>query len=118
MKWPGRLDGIREVEIETRPAEAAPAHRATIWVVVEEGAAYVRSYRGAAGRWYRELTANPVAVLHVDGESIEVRALPARDPVSVERVSAGYRRKYAGDPDLASMLRGEILYTTLRLEPG
>jgi hypothetical protein len=85
--------------------------------VVEDGEAYVRSYRGPAGRWYRELTANPVAILHADGESITVRALPARDPESVERASAGYRRKYARDPDLAAMLRDEIFATTLRLEP-
>jgi hypothetical protein len=117
MNWSGRLRSVREIEIETRSGEAASAHRTTIWVVVEDEEAYVRSYRGAAGRWYRELTANPVAVLHADGESIPVRALPAPDPESVERASAGYRRKYAGDPDLAAMLRDEILATTLRLEP-
>ena len=117
MSWPARLDSVREIEIETRAAEAGPAHRTTIWVVVENGEAYVRSYRGAAGRWYRELTANPAAVLNADGESIPVRALPAADAESVDRASAGYRRKYARDPDLASMLRDEILPTTLRLEP-
>jgi hypothetical protein len=117
MSWPGRLESVREVEIETRGAQTDPGRRTTIWVVVEDGEAYVRSYRGAAGRWYRELAANPLAVLHADGESIAVRALPAPDAESVERASAGYRRKYAGDPDLASMLRDEILPTTLRLEP-
>jgi hypothetical protein len=35
----------------------------------------------------------------------------------VKRASAGYRRKYADSPSMASMLRDEILDTTVRLEP-
>jgi hypothetical protein len=36
----------------------------TIWVVVDGDPAYVRSVRGARGRWYREARAYPQAVLH------------------------------------------------------
>jgi hypothetical protein len=117
MDWPGEIEAVREVDIETRRAEDAPAHRTTIWAVVENGDVYVRSWRGSAGRWHRELAANPVAVLHVGGESIPVRAVAAKDPDSVERASAGYRRKYADSPSMASMVRDEILDTTVRLEP-
>jgi hypothetical protein len=117
MDWPGEIEAVREVDIETRRAEDAPAHRTTIWAVVENGDVYVRSWRGAAGRWHRELAANPVAVLHVGGESIPVRAVAAKDPESVERASAGYRRKYADSPSMGSMVRDEILETTVRLEP-
>jgi hypothetical protein len=117
MDWPGQIEAIREVDIETRRADDAPAHRTTIWAVVDDGDVFVRSWRGAAGRWHRELTANPSAILHVAGESIPVRALAARDRDSVKRASAGYRRKYADSPSMASMLRDEILDTTVRLEP-
>src|SRR5947207_1979648 len=72
------LAKIEEVDIETRAGPDAPSHRVTIWVVVDGDAAYVRSVRGARGRWYREATAYPEAVLHAG-----VRKLPVHlEPVS------------------------------------
>jgi hypothetical protein len=117
VDWPGKLDTVDEVDIETRRAADAPAHRTTIWVVVEDGDVFIRSLRGRSGRWYRELVANPDAVLHVDGESVPVRGTVADDPGSVERASAGLRRKYAASGALRSMLRDEMLDATVRLEP-
>ena len=117
MDWPDELDAAEEVDIETRSGVDAPVHRTTIWPVVEAGEVYVRSLRGGSGRWYRELIANPDATVHVDGESVPVRAVHAPDPDSVERASAGLRRKYADSPYLDTMLEDEILETTVRLEP-
>lgn len=116
MEWPGRLETAREVDIETSRGDDAPVHRTTIWAVVAAGEVYVRSLRGADGRWYRELMANPEAVLHVDGDSIQVRAVKADDPESVERASEGFRGKYADSSALESMIRDEIAPTTVRLE--
>src|SRR5256885_14061368 len=65
------LEGAEEVDIETHPPEG-PVHRATIWVVVDGDSAYIRSVRGPAGRWYRELVANPAGGLHVDGKRLAV----------------------------------------------
>jgi hypothetical protein len=117
MDWPGQLETVPEVDIETRRADDAPVHRTTIWAAVEGGDVYVRSLRGAAGRWYRELMAHPEAILRFDGESIPVRGVKADDPESVERCTAGYRAKYGGSSALGSMLRDEIADTTVRLEP-
>jgi hypothetical protein len=117
MKWPDQIEAAREVDIETRRAEDAPAHRTTIWAVVDDGDVFVRSWRGAGSRWYREITANPVAVLHVEGDANPVRAVAATDQESVERASAGYRRKYGDSSVVDSMVREEILDTTIRLEP-
>jgi hypothetical protein len=117
MDWPGRLETVREVDIETRRAADAPVHRTTIWVVVAEDEAYVRSEYGEKGRWFRELMANPDAVLHVAGEAVPVHAVRADDPESVERASAGYRAKYADSSALGLMVRDEIAPTTVRLEP-
>jgi hypothetical protein len=74
------LATIDEVDIETRAGEDAPAHRVTIWVVVDGDAAYVRSVRGTRGRWYREATAFPQVVLHAGRRTL---------PVHVESVSDG-----------------------------
>jgi hypothetical protein len=117
MDWPGQIETVPEVDIETRRSEDAPMHRTTIWAVVDGNDVFVRSLRGTAGRWYRELTANPAAVLHVAEEPIPVTAVAANDPDSVERATAGFRRKYADSPSLDSMIRDEILATTVRLEP-
>ena len=56
------FDGTDEVRIETHRDESAPRHATTIWVVVVDGAAFVR---GGAGRWYREVSANSKAALLV-----------------------------------------------------
>jgi hypothetical protein len=117
MDWPGRLETVREVDIETRGAAGAPVHRTTIWIVVADGEAYVRSEYGEKGRWFRELMANPDTVLHVEGEAIPVHAVRADDPESVERASAGYRAKYGDSSALDLMVRDEIAPTTVRLEP-
>jgi hypothetical protein len=117
MDWPGRLETVREVGIETRRAADAPVHRTTIWVVVADGEAYVRSEYGENGRWWRELMANPDTVLHVEGEAIRVHAVRADDPESVERASAGYREKYGDSSAMELMVRDEIAPTTVRLEP-
>ena len=111
-----RIDAALEVEIETWAAPGAPSHRTVIWIVVEDGEVYLRSVNGPRGRWYRELTATNQAVLHVAGEPIPVRAMPA-EASSIDRCSRGLRRKYARDPAFRTMLRPETLPTTQRLEP-
>lgn len=111
------LEGAEEVDIETQPPSGS-AHRATIWIVVDGDAAYVRSVRGKEGRWYKELGANPAGALHVDGRRIPVTAVPATDPDSVERFNAALRRKYLGVSGYDSMLEPETFETTLRLEPA
>ena len=112
-----RIDSALEVEIETWAAPGAPSHRVIVWIVAADGAVYLRSVNGPRGRWYRELTATSQAVLHVAGEPIPVRALPAVDRASIDRCTRGLRDKYARDPALRTMLRPETLPTTLKLEP-
>jgi hypothetical protein len=109
------IDRTEEVEIETNGAEGA-VHKTIIWAVVDAGDVFVRSYRGPDARWYREALADPSVALHVDGQRLRARAVPASDPASVERTSAGLLRKYAGDPAAKSMVRAELLDLTLRLE--
>src|SRR5262245_12207237 len=116
MDWPGPLGTIEEIDIETSRGADAPVHRTTIWPAVDEGEVYVRSLNGDDGRWYREALENPDVVLHVGGEAIPARAVHSADPESIGRASAGLQRKYADSPYLESMVREDILETTLRLE--
>ncbi|HUG09008.1 MAG TPA: nitroreductase/quinone reductase family protein [Acidimicrobiia bacterium] len=109
------LEETREVRIETRRGDRT--YRTVIWVVVDDGAVFVRSVRGESGRWYERVLADPDVVLHVAGRQIAARAESAADDESVELTSAALRRKYPPGQSLDSMLRPEVLDTTLRLDP-
>ena len=106
-----------EVSIETRAPEG-PVHKTVIWAVVDGDETFVRSWRGPKARWYREALANPAVALFIEDRRLTATAIPATDPDSIERTSAAFLRKYAGDPAAKSMTRPEILSTTLRLEPA
>jgi hypothetical protein len=109
-----------QIEIETSRGDGAPVHRTTIWIVVDADTAYVRSVRGPAGRWYRELVANPTGAVHAARKSVAVHATPATDSETIARVSEAIERKYRErwPGPTAAMLRDETLPTTLRLEPA
>jgi hypothetical protein len=113
------IDGAREVRIETSRDEDAPAHRTTIWVVTMDGSVFVRSVRGGKGRWYREVSANPAAALHVGNDPIPVRAVPVTDDATIAAVSEAYREKYGrtSPGSTRAMVQPDTLPTTLRLEP-
>ena len=113
------LDETREVLIETRRDAASPEHRTIIWVVVVEGQIFVRSVRGAKGRWYREISSNPEGALHVRDDRIPVRAAPATDEATVDAVSAAFRSKYqrSSPASTEAMVRPETIPTTLKLSP-
>ena len=114
------LDETKEVRIETRRDEDAPAHRTTIWVVTVDGDVFVRSVRGENGRWYREVSANPSAALHAGDRRIPVRAVPVTDEPTVGAVSEAYRSKYGrtSPGSTRAMLQPETLPTTLKLDPA
>ena len=108
------LRDIREVAIRT---EKHPATAVIIWVVVADEEVFVRSVRGSKGRWYRDLATGGSATLELAGRRLAVQALPATDADSITRASREYLRKYQPSPYVQSMVRAEVLPTTLRLEP-
>ena len=113
-------DQMPEIDIETSRGGDAPVHRTTIWIVVDADTAYVRSVRGPAGRWYRELLANQKGAVRAAQKSVSVLASPANDSDTVTRVSDAIERKYRErwPGPTAAMLRDETLPTTLRLDPA
>jgi hypothetical protein len=107
------------VEIETSRGPGAPVHRTIIWIVADEaGRAFVRSVRGGRGRWFRELVANPHGAVIAAGRRIPVSA-SAADEEGIAAASRLLREKYrTSRASLASMLRDDVLPTTLELEPA
>jgi hypothetical protein len=109
----------RTVDIETSAGSGRPVHRTVIWIVIDDdGRAYVRSFRGRAGRWYRELVANPEGAIHVGSRRVPIRAEHANGD-GVIACSRLLRAKYRSSRgSLMSMVRDEVLDTTLRLAPA
>jgi hypothetical protein len=108
------LRDVQEVAIRT---EKHPKSAVVIWVVVADDEVFVRSWRGAKGRWYRDPAAGVPATLEFAGRRLAVRALPASDQAAVARASREFLRKYQRSTHAQEMVRSETLPTTLRLEP-
>jgi hypothetical protein len=112
LEW---LRTNKEVAIRTAKH---PDTEVIIWAVVAAGdAVYVRSVKGVQGRWYRDLASDGRATLRVQGQSIPVQAVAAADDVSVAQASEAFREKYRQSSHVGSIVRTEVLSTTLRLEP-
>ena len=113
-----QLDAARTIEIgwARTPSETPYV---PIWVVVVDGAPYVRSVRGARGIWYRELLARGEGVVRLGSSRWRVRPERVSSESVIREVSSALERKYRGSrASLQSMLRSETLPTTLRLEPA
>jgi hypothetical protein len=111
------LDSTPEIELETAKP-GGPIHRTIIWVVVDGEEVFIRSARGARGRWYQEVVANPLVRIHAAGVALPAMAQAAADPASIARSSDAFARKYRGDPGLPPILVPDVLDTTIRLTPG
>jgi hypothetical protein len=109
-----KLHDLKEVAIRTTKH---PRSAVTIWVVVSDTGVFVRSVRGTTGRWYKDLAVGGPATLEFNGERLEAQAIPATDAGSVERASQQFLSKYRSSPYAASIVRPEVLETTVRLDP-
>ena len=111
------FDETKVVEIETVSPKGAK-HSVKIWIVVVDGVPHVRSVRGTKGRWYRELLARGGGAIVARGKRTAVKAKHDSTKVAIDRTSDALRRKYkSSGASLASMLRADVLDTTVRLEP-
>ena len=111
------LSELRDLHEVTIRTEKHPKSAVVIWVVVADDEVFVRSVRGGKGRWYRDLAAGGSATLEFPGRRLAVQAFPASDADSIARASREYLRKYHPSPYAQSMVRAEVLPTTLQLEP-
>ena len=95
---------------------ATPTKPVPIWAVVVDGEAYVRSYRGERGAWYRRALREG----RIEVEGIEARVEPERDRDVNERISDAFRAKYGSRSpgSTEAMVTPEVVATTLRLVPA
>jgi hypothetical protein len=110
------LAATREVRIETRRPGGA-VHSTIIWIVVDGDDVFVRSWKGAGARWFRETRDNPEVVVVAGDQRIPATAVPATDADSIGRCSEGFLAKYRKSQSALAMVADEILDTTLRLDP-
>ena len=115
MNWPGPLETVAEVDIETTRGGDAPVHRTIIWIVVDGSDVFIRSFRGERGRWYRETLANPQVTIVAGDRRVPAMAVGATDAESVRRCSEGFQAKYPTSKSTPLMLADDVLGTTLRL---
>jgi hypothetical protein len=110
------LDESVEVDMVT-PRRDGSQSRRPIWVVVVDGNAYVRSYRGENGAWYRRARADGEATIGVEGRAIEVGVEPVSDDETNRKVSDAFRAKYGerSPGPTETMVNDEVSRTTLRL---
>ena len=112
------LDFLRSADEVGIRTGKRPDRGVVIWAVVVGDAAFVRSVRGPAGKWYKALAADGRATLEINGRLVPVRAIAVSDAPTLAAVSAAYLQKYASSPYAQSMVKPETLPTTLRLEPA
>src|ERR1700716_3905322 len=113
-----RFDAAKVVAIETQSPKGTK-HSVPIWIMVVDGVPYVSSVRGPQGRWFRELLARGEGAVVAGGKRVPVKATHDSSAAAIEAVSGALRKKYArSGQSLASMLRANVLDTTVRLEPA
>ena len=110
------LDESVEIEMLT-PRRDGSTSRRPIWVVVVDDHAYVRSYHGPRGVWYRRAVADGRAAVEVAGRTVEVRVEPVAGAELNLRVSEAYRAKYGprSPRPTEAMVSPPVDSTTLRL---
>jgi hypothetical protein len=111
------LDERIEVDIRTPRRDGSISSR-PIWVVVVDGEAYIRSYLGERGAWFRRARADGAAELEADGRTIGVGVeMDADDEELNRKIDDAFRAKYGerSSGSTEAMVTPEVVRTTMRL---
>jgi hypothetical protein len=113
-----RIAGSDELEIAARRADGTLRTPVPIWVVRVDDDLYIRSWRGAAGRWFRAAQARREGHISAGGVDKDVVFLNADDDVN-DAIDAAYRTKYRryADRYVQPMISPQARATTLKLVP-
>jgi hypothetical protein len=111
------MAGPAEVDIAPRRPDGELGPYTTVWVVLAAGDLFVRSYRGAEGRWYRAVQRTHIG--RIRAPALERDVLLEDVEVTYPRVRGAvddaYRAKYGRSPYVAAMVTAEAADTTLRI---
>jgi hypothetical protein len=112
------LGGTEEIEITTLRPDGSARAWTPIWLVRAGDGLFVRSYRGAAGAWYRHARQGDPTRIRARGREHDV-AVAAPDTDTTSPIDEAYRAKYAryGDTYLSPMVTPAAQAATLRLTP-
>lgn len=111
-----QIASIREVEISPYLSDGTFGASVPIWVVRAGDELYIRSYRGQAGKWFRQVMITGRARLRAGTAAHDVVVEEVGD-AREKAVSDAYRAKYQDDPDLGAMVAADVVATTLRVDP-
>lgn len=93
-----RLDRYRQIKLTVIGRKTGQKISIPVWFVMDDEKLYLLPVHGSDTQWYLNILKNPT--IHVDarGEEAEFRAVPIKQPKSVESVIGKFREKYgAGD---------------------
>jgi hypothetical protein len=109
------LGDTDEVHVGFRPGQHIP-----IWIVVDGDTVYVRSVKGPDGKWYQALAGGRPFTLRAETNEWSISGQRVTDQAEIARVSEAFSRKYQQrwPGPTASMLRQEVLPTTMRVAPA
>ncbi|HEU4996531.1 MAG TPA: DUF2255 family protein [Gemmatimonadaceae bacterium] len=116
--------GIAEALDATRylKVRAGDEHRFIwIWVVVESGRVFVRSWNDKPGGWYRAFLSEKIGAILVDGKEVPVKASRVRAAALNDAVCEAYAAKYttkANQKYVRGFASPKRMATTLELVPG
>jgi hypothetical protein len=106
-----------ELELTALRPDGKPRAPVTIWVVGVGGGLYVRSWRGASGRWFRAVKARPEGHIRAGGVDRDVE-LVAGEKQLEDAVDEASRTKYARYASYVEpMVSPDARATTLELLP-
>ena len=102
MPWPDHHADVECCDLTTTGRRTGRRHEIEIWFGVDGPSLYLISGNGPTADWYRNLMADPVATVRIDGVSHAGRARPVTDATERRRVGELMGAKYVwgGDPSI------------------
>jgi hypothetical protein len=114
-----RIAETDEVRLATAADDGTLRTPVVMWVVRHGDDLYIRSYKGAAAKWFRGTQLSPHGRLFIGQREIDV-TLELVGEVFAAEIDAAYADKYGryGQGFVDAMVSPEVQATTLRILPA
>ena len=99
----GDVSTVEEIVVITED-DAGEAVETTIWLVMVDGNAYIRTSRRSG--WGANVTRNPAITVRVEGTDFPVAVTFVEDAPERDRVTARFREKYGFQDAMIGIVRG------------